>query len=65
LAKLNPIAIAITGMRAQLIGDAGWHDALVTMAKLVPFSAITLLLGLYAFRLAMRRERRLGTLGLY
>jgi ABC-2 type transport system permease protein len=65
LARLNPIAIAITGMRAQLIGDAGWHDALVTMAKLVPFSAITLLLGLYAFRLAMRRERRLGTLGLY
>ena len=65
LARLNPIAIAITGMRAQLIGDAGWHDALVTMAKLVPFSAITLLLGLYGFRLAMRRERRLGTLGLY
>jgi len=65
LARLNPIAIAITGMRAQLIGDVGWHDALVTMAKLVPFSAITLLLGLYAFRLAMRRERRLGTLGLY
>ncbi len=65
LVKFNPIAIAITGMRAQLIGDAGWHEALVTMAKLVPFSAITLLLGLYAFRLAMRRERRLGTLGLY
>ena len=52
-------------MRAQLIGDAGWHDALVTIAKLVPLSGITLLLGLYAFRLAMRRERRLGTLGLY
>jgi len=31
----------------------------------VPLSGITLLLGLYAFRLAMRRERRLGTLGLY
>jgi hypothetical protein len=28
-------------------------------------STISLLLGLYAFRLAMRRERRLGTLGLY
>jgi hypothetical protein len=31
----------------------------------VPMSTISLLLGLYAFRLAMRRERRLGTLGLY
>ena len=65
LAKLNPIADRHHGMRAQLIGGAGWHEALVTMAKLVPLSAITLLLGLYAFRLAMRRERRLGTLGLY
>jgi hypothetical protein len=35
------------------------------LAKLVPMSGITLLLGLLAFRLAMRRERRLGTLGLY
>ena len=26
---------------------------------------LPVLLGLYAFRLAMRRERRLGTLGLY
>jgi ABC-2 type transport system permease protein len=65
LARINPIGIAITGMRAQLIGGAGWDDALVTIAKLVPLSGLTLMLGLYAFRLAMRRERRLGTLGLY
>ena len=65
LAKINPIGVAITGMRAQLIGDAGWHDALVTLAKLIPMSAITLAIGLYFFRQAMARERRLGTLGLY
>jgi ABC-2 type transport system permease protein len=65
LARLNPIAVAITGMRDQLIGGAGWGDAGIVLAKLVPMSAVSLALGLLAFRLAMRRERRLGTLGLY
>ncbi len=65
LASLNPIAVAITGMREQLIGGGGWGDAAGVLLKLAPMSAISLLLGLYAFRLAMRRERRLGTLGLY
>jgi ABC-2 type transport system permease protein len=65
LANLNPIAVAITGMREQLLGGAGWVDAAGVLAKLVPMSSVSLLLGLYAFRLAMRRERRLGTLGLY
>jgi ABC-2 type transport system permease protein len=65
LANLNPIAVAITGMREQLLGGAGWMDAAGVLAKLVPMSTVSLLLGLYAFRLAMRRERRLGTLGLY
>jgi ABC-2 type transport system permease protein len=65
LARLNPIAVAITGMRDQLIGGAGWGDAAIVLAKLVPMSAGSLVLGLVAFRLAMRRERRLGTLGLY
>jgi ABC-2 type transport system permease protein len=65
LARLNPIAVAITGMRDQLIGGAGWGDAAIVLAKLVPMSAGSLLVGLVAFRLAMRRERRLGTLGLY
>ena len=65
IAKWNPIAVAITGMREQLIGGAGWDDALTVLAKLVPMSGISLFLGLLAFRLAMQRERRLGTLGLY
>ena len=65
LAKLNPIAVAFDGMREQLIGGAGWGEALDVLAKLIPMSAISLLLGLLAFRWAMQRERRLGTLGLY
>ena len=65
LAKLNPIAVTITGMREQLLGGGGWADAAAVLVRLVPMSTISLLLGLYAFRLAMRRERRLGTLGLY
>jgi ABC-2 type transport system permease protein len=65
LAKLNPITVAIAGMREQLIGGADWAAAGDALLKLVPMSGGMLILGLYAFRLAMRRERRLGTLGLY
>jgi ABC-2 type transport system permease protein len=65
LASLNPIGVAIGGMRDQLIGGAGWGDAGIAILKLVPMSGGALVLGLVAFRLAMRRERRLGTLGLY
>ncbi len=65
LARLNPIAVAINGMREQLIGGGDWGDAAIALAKLIPMSGITLALGLIAFRYAMRRERRLGTLGLY
>jgi ABC-type polysaccharide/polyol phosphate export permease len=65
VARLNPIAVAVSAMRDQLIGGVGWSDAALAVAKLVPMSGVTLALGLLAFRLAMRRERRLGTLGLY
>jgi ABC-2 type transport system permease protein len=65
VARLNPIAVAITGMREQLIGGVGWGQAGIVLLKLVPMSATFLVLGLVAFRFAMRRERRLGTLGLY
>ncbi len=35
------------------------------LAVLAPWGVITLLVGSLAFRLALARERRLGTLGLY
>lgn len=65
IGEANPIAIAIDGMREVLLGDEGWtaaaHDALV----LAPASIASLALGLFVFRLALARERRRGTLGLY
>jgi ABC-2 type transport system permease protein len=65
IGEANPIAIAIDGMREVLLGGEGWsaavHDALV----LAPASIASLAVGLFAFRLALHRERRRGTLGLY
>lgn len=65
LAAFNPIAIAINGMREALLGGVGWSETLHDVLVLAPMSAAALVLGLYAFRLAVRRERTLGTLGLY
>jgi ABC-2 type transport system permease protein len=65
LAEKNPVAIAMEGTREALIGGAGWAgiggDALV----LVPLSAVALAAGVAAFRAALAREHRKGTLGLY
>ena len=63
--ELNPIALAVSGMRDALLGGAGWPEIVPTVAKLAPLSALSLLIGLLSFRLALRREQRLGTLGLY
>jgi ABC-2 type transport system permease protein len=65
LAELNPVAIAIDGMRQALLGGAGWDGVLPSVAVLAPVALASLLLGQAAFRAALRRERRLGTLGLY
>lgn len=65
VSELNPIALAVEGMRAALLGGAGWSELGSIAGRLAPLSALSLLLGILAFRLALRRERRLGTLGLY
>jgi hypothetical protein len=52
-------------MRDSLLGDASLRSVLPTVALLIPCSLASLALGLGAFRLAVRRERRRGTLGLY
>ncbi len=65
VAAFNPIAIAIQGMREALLGGVGWAESARDMLVLAPMSAASLTLGLTAFRFAVRRERRLGTLGLY
>jgi ABC-2 type transport system permease protein len=65
VARLNPMALAVTGMRDTLLGGAGWGDIAPTLFVLAPMSAVALALGAQAFRLAVRRERRRGTLGQY
>jgi ABC-2 type transport system permease protein len=65
LAQLNPITIAVDGMREPLLGGTGWSGMPETVFVLFPVSAVSLTVGFLAFRAALRRERRLGTLGLY
>jgi ABC-2 type transport system permease protein len=65
LAAINPVATAIDGMREALLGGEGWAAAGSAIAHVAPWSIAVLGLGLFAFRVAVRRERRRGTLGLY
>ena len=65
VARYNPIAIALATMRSALLGGTGWATVWTAVAVLIPMSGVTLALGNAAFRLALRRVRRLGTLGLY
>jgi ABC-2 type transport system permease protein len=65
LAKVNPVAVALDGMRSCLLGGEGWSQALPAIGFLAACSAVTLAAGLFAFRLALRREARLGTVALY
>jgi ABC-2 type transport system permease protein len=62
VAEWNPLAIAIEGVRAALAGGGYPFGDLAVVAAL---SAVTLAAGVWLFRLALGRERRLGTLGLY
>jgi ABC-2 type transport system permease protein len=64
-AQANPIAIAVAGMRDALLGGSGWADVGGDLLRLAPLSAASLVFGIVAFRLALWRERKLGTLGLY
>jgi ABC-2 type transport system permease protein len=61
----NPIAVAVEGMRNALLGGAGWSEVASSMALLAPMGLAALAVGIMAFRAAVGRERRLGTLGLY
>jgi len=65
LAKANPIAIALDGARSALLGDAGWGDLAPKLLLLAIASVVAVVAGTIAFELALRRERRLGTIGLY
>jgi ABC-2 type transport system permease protein len=64
-AELNPVAIAMETVREALIGGAGWAALPGQAVMLVPMSLAALAAGVVAFRAALARERRNGTLGLY
>lgn len=65
LAEANPVAIAMEGTREALIGGVGWNAIGSEMVVLAVFSAAALVAGVFAFRAALSREHRRGTLGLY
>lgn len=61
----NPIALAIEGMRDALLANAPWSEVAPKAAELAPMAFATLLIGTVAFRMALQRERRLGTVAIY
>jgi ABC-2 type transport system permease protein len=65
LAEANPVAIAMEGTREALIGGAGWSAVGSELFVVVALSAAALVAGVAAFRAALAREHRRGTLGLY
>jgi ABC-2 type transport system permease protein len=65
VATLNPLAIVLTAVREALIGGAGWHALATPLIELLPLAVVSATAGIYVFRLFLRREQRLGTLGLY
>lgn len=64
-ARANPVAVVLDGMRRCLLGGESWHQVLPAVAYLVVCSGLALAAGLVAFRLALRREARLGTVAFY
>jgi ABC-2 type transport system permease protein len=65
LVTLNPIALTLDTMRDALLGSVVWSEIFGAIATLLPMAVVTLGLGVTAFKLALRRETRKGTLGTY
>jgi ABC-type polysaccharide/polyol phosphate export permease len=65
LLRLNPMAQAINGMRQALLAGMSEGQLLRTVGLLAGASCCGIALGAVAFRGALRRERRRGTLGQY
>ena len=65
IASVNPVAIAIDGVRQALLSGEGWASLQPKVGLLLPMAAVSLAAGVVAFRLGLARERRNGTIGLY
>ena len=64
-ARLNPVTVALDATRDALLGGGGLSTAGPALVKLVPWVAFSFAGGVFALRLALARERRRGSLGLY
>lgn len=65
LMQFNPVTLTLTTVREVVLGGAGWSAVLPVCAILIGTAVGTVTLGVVAFRLALRREVRRGTLHLY
>jgi ABC-2 type transport system permease protein len=65
LAEFNPMTRVLNGAREALLGSPDWSVVWSVVPTLIPLAVVTIAIGVFAFRLALRRERRRGTLGLY
>jgi ABC-2 type transport system permease protein len=65
IAAYNPLAVVLSALRDALIGGAGWQTLATPMLELLPLAIASVAAGIFLFRCFLRRERRLGTLGLY
>jgi ABC-2 type transport system permease protein len=65
VARHNPITLALHATRLGLLGGAGWEAVLPAIRVLAPIALVSIAIGVFALRAAVRRERRLGTLGQY
>lgn len=65
ISAFNPMKITLDAAREVLLGRGGWDEVLPALAVLIPMGLVALFVGVAAFRLALARERRRGTLGMY
>jgi ABC-2 type transport system permease protein len=65
VSSLLPVTYALDGMRKSLLASAGFSEVLPDVAALAVFDAILLPLCLVAFRLAVRKAKKDGTLSHY
>ena len=65
ISSLLPVTYALDGMRKSLLASATFADVLPDVAALAAFAALLLPASLVAFRLAVRKAKKDGTLAHY
>jgi ABC-2 type transport system permease protein len=62
LARLIPVTYSLEGMRAALLGGAGWNELWPPLVALLVFAAILIPFSFLVFAWALRRTKITGTL---